>query len=46
MAWWFLIFACGAGAALWAGISAYLRVRRHMKASTAPETSKKSGVEP
>jgi hypothetical protein len=38
MMWWFLIFAGGAGAALWAGIAAYLRVRRHIKAPTAPET--------
>lgn len=45
MAWLFLIFAGGAGAALWAGIAAYLRVRRHMKAAMAPETAKKSGVE-
>jgi hypothetical protein len=33
--WWFLIFACSAGAALWAGIAAYFRVRRHMKISAA-----------
>jgi hypothetical protein len=44
MMWWFLIFAGGAGAALWAGIAAYLRVRRHMKGSAAQETAKKSGV--
>jgi len=31
MMWWFLIFACAAGAVLWAAIAAYLRVRRHMK---------------
>jgi hypothetical protein len=31
MIWWFLIFAFSAGAVLWASISAYLRVRRHMK---------------
>jgi ABC-type uncharacterized transport system permease subunit len=42
MLWWFLILACSAGAVLWAGIAAYLRVRRHMKASAA---IKKSGVE-
>jgi hypothetical protein len=42
MMWWFLIFACGAGAALWAGIAAYLRVRRHMRTST---DTKKSGAE-
>ncbi|MGO9647276.1 MAG: hypothetical protein ACLPOO_04405 [Terriglobales bacterium] len=45
MMWWFLIFACGAGAALWAGIAAYLRVRRHLKGSTTQEVAKKSGVE-
>jgi hypothetical protein len=43
MMWWFLIFACGAGAALWAGIAAYLRVRRHMKTSAAG--SKKNDAE-
>jgi ABC-type uncharacterized transport system permease subunit len=43
MMWWFLIFAGGAGAALWAGIAAYLRVRRHMKASAPQETAKQSG---
>jgi len=42
MLWWFLILACSAGAVLWAGIAAYLRVQRHMKASTA--AVKKSGV--
>jgi hypothetical protein len=36
MIWWFLILACGAGAALWAGISVFLRVRSHMKASDMP----------
>jgi len=40
MIWWFLILALSAGAVLWAGIAAYLRVRRHMKASAAL----KSGV--
>jgi hypothetical protein len=33
MIWLFLILALGAGAALWASISVYLRVRRHLKAS-------------
>jgi hypothetical protein len=33
MIWWFLILAFGAGAALWASIAVYLRVRRHMKTS-------------
>jgi len=33
MIWLFVMLALGAGAALWAGISVYLRVRRHMKAS-------------
>jgi ABC-type uncharacterized transport system permease subunit len=37
MLWWFLILACSAGAVLWAGMAAYLRVRRHMNV-------KKTGV--
>jgi hypothetical protein len=39
MMWLFLILACSGGAVLWAGIAAYLRVRRHMKISTALKTS-------
>jgi len=40
MMWWFLIFAVSAGAVLWAGIAAYLRVRRHMKPpDSAPTTT-------
>lgn len=35
MMWLFLILACSGGAVLWAGIAAYLRVRRHMKTSAA-----------
>jgi hypothetical protein len=31
MIWLFLILACSGGAVLWAGISAYLRVRRHLR---------------
>jgi len=43
MSWWFLILALGGGAVLWAGIAAYLRVRRHLK---EPHTvAKKSGAE-
>jgi len=42
MAWWFLIFAFSAGAVLWAGIAAYLRVRGHLKATAA---LKKSAIE-
>jgi hypothetical protein len=41
MMWLFLILACSGGAVLWAGIAAYLRVRRHLKASAA---LRKSGV--
>jgi ABC-type uncharacterized transport system permease subunit len=41
MLWLFLILACSAGAVLWAGIAAYLRVRRHMKGAAA---TKKSAV--
>ena len=33
MIWLFLILAWSGGAVLWAGIAAYLRVRRHMKVS-------------
>jgi hypothetical protein len=35
MTWLFLILACSGGAVLWAGIAAYLRVRRHLKTSAA-----------
>jgi len=42
MMWWFLILAFSAGAVLWAGIAAYLRVRRHLKASSA---AVKKGIE-
>jgi ABC-type uncharacterized transport system permease subunit len=42
MIWWFLIFAFGAGAVLWAAIAAYLRVRQHMKDASS---AKKSGAE-
>jgi hypothetical protein len=41
MLWLFLILACSGGAVLWASIAAYLRVRRHLKASAA---LRKSGV--
>jgi hypothetical protein len=43
MLWWFLILALSGGAVLWAGISAYLRVRRQMKTQAAGV--KKSKVE-
>ena len=36
MIWWFLILALSAGAVLWAGMAAYLRVRRHMKPGARP----------
>ncbi len=39
MIWWFLILAGGAGAALWAGLSLYLYVRRHLKHAAPRETS-------
>jgi hypothetical protein len=39
MLWWFLILACSAGAVLWAGIAAYLRVRRHMKGAAAKKSA-------
>jgi len=31
MLWWFVILAFTGGALVWAGVSVYLRVRRHMK---------------
>jgi hypothetical protein len=41
MMWLFLILACSGGAVLWAGVAAYLRVRRHWKTSA---TLRKSAV--
>jgi len=41
MIWLFLILACSGGAVLWAGIAAYLRVRRHLKITAE---LRKSGV--
>jgi len=35
MLWWFLILAFSAGAVVWAGIAAYLRVRRHISVENA-----------
>jgi hypothetical protein len=40
MIWWFVILALSAGAVLWVGIAAYLRVRRHLK---HPGVAAKSG---
>jgi hypothetical protein len=37
MMWWVLIFAFGAGAVLWAGLSIYIRLRRNFKQSTEKE---------
>jgi ABC-type uncharacterized transport system permease subunit len=37
MLWWFLILAASAGAVLWAGVAAYLRVHRHMKEASKKE---------
>ena len=39
MMWLFLILACSGGAVLWAGIAAYIRVRRHMQASAVLKRS-------
>jgi hypothetical protein len=36
MIWWFLVLALSAGAVLWASISAYFRIRRHMKVAVGP----------
>jgi hypothetical protein len=44
MLWWFLILAASGGAALWAGMAAYLRVRRQMKGPVAV-IAKKNEVE-
>jgi hypothetical protein len=41
MLWLFLILAGSGGAVLWAGIAAYVRVRRHMKVTAE---LRKSGV--
>jgi hypothetical protein len=41
MIWWFVILALSAGAVLWVGIAAYLRVRLHLK---HPGTAAKSSV--
>jgi len=37
MLWWFLILAVSAGAVLWAGMAAYLRVHRHMQNASKKE---------
>jgi len=37
MLWWFLILAASAGAVLWAGMAAYLRVHRHMQDASHKE---------
>ena len=39
MIWWFLILAVSAGAVFWAGIAAYLGVRRHMNTSAGKKSS-------
>jgi amino acid permease len=31
MFWWFLIVAVAAGAVVWAGLSAYIQVRKRLK---------------
>jgi hypothetical protein len=43
MLWLFLILAFSGGAVLWAGMAAYLRVRRQMK-TPAAALAKKSEV--
>jgi hypothetical protein len=45
MMWWFLIFASGAGAVLWAGVSLYIRVRQNFKQSHEREAAR-GGSEP
>jgi len=39
MMWWFLIFAFGAGAVLWAGLSLYIRVRQNFNKSHEKEAT-------
>jgi hypothetical protein len=41
MMWWFIILSLSAGAVLWVGISAYLRVRRQMKQGGSQGTAGK-----
>jgi hypothetical protein len=45
MMWWVVIFASGAGAVLWAGLSLYIRVRRHIK-EAAERDALRGGSEP
>ena len=41
MLWWFLILAASAGAVLWAGMAAYLRVHRHMQDASKKEPAER-----
>jgi hypothetical protein len=43
MMWWFLIFASGAGAVLWAGLSLYIRVRGNIKQAAEKDTLQDGG---
>jgi len=45
MMWWFLIFASGSGAVVWAGLSLYIRVRRNIK-QAAEKDALQGGSEP
>jgi len=45
MMWWFLIFASGSGAVLWAGLSLYIRVRCNIK-QVAENDALQGGSEP
>jgi hypothetical protein len=47
MIWWFLIVAVAAGAALWAALSAYVKVRERLRKAEnrPPETTREPEVE-
>jgi hypothetical protein len=44
MIWWFIILALSAGAVLWAGISAYFRVKGHLTGATFSTTESTTDV--
>jgi hypothetical protein len=41
MTWWYIISALSAGAVLWVGVAAYLRVRRQLKRTASTESAEK-----
>jgi hypothetical protein len=38
MIWWFLILACGGGAALWAALALFIYVRRQLTEAASKES--------